>query len=308
MTDALAPDALALPLGGASLNDCLWYASDAMSEQPAPSPRRAPGILRLLPPTLPFYPYRPVHDTNRRVREGKKRQRHDHDAEKARAIEGGEGGESSFVLDQPLCGAGIATATDAGFTLFFFVDSTNRQSLRAIPSVSRWFHHALSGREGGNNRIVCIPNQPSPGEINLRDSHSDPLVQASVNSSMAPRQQSHSMLSDTGFYHLPFLDPKRLPLLHLLGATRVPCVIVVGNGNGRIVTRYGWEAIQREENKLEQWIESSWVENKKHDGGVGCDDDGVGEGSMHCFDSMVVRDWSNGKSGMPWWFALAFWG
>jgi hypothetical protein len=63
-----------------------------------------------------------------------------------------------------------------GFTLFFFVDATNIQSLNAISKVSYWFHVVLSnrqqevGNEGrvgttNNSRVICITNHPSVEEL-----------------------------------------------------------------------------------------------------------------------------------------------
>jgi len=272
---------------------------------PQPPRRKAPGILRLLPETLPFYPF---CQTNGRVHSNprkRKQKNADDDAERdyARNI------NPNASLDQNNNDNG------AGFTLFFFVDATNRQSLTAIPMVSKWFHHALNNYdnndESSGNRIICIPNHPSPREINLRNSNSDPIVQASINSSattsVAKEQVVLSMLLNTGFYHLPFLHPKRLFLLHLLGATRVPSVIVVSNGNGRIVTRYGWEAINREGGMLEQWIESNWIENKKGDGDNEHDGQDEEGGSTSHFESQVVTAWSDGKSGLPLWWHLLGW-
>lgn len=237
-----------------------------MSSQPAP------GILRLLPETLPFYPYRENLDTGRHRTNLHRRKQHYPDEE-----------DNAVDVDPnaPL------HRSSSGFTLFFFVDSTNRQSLIAIPLVSQWFHHTLS-----ESTVICTPNHPVQRQISLRDATSDPIIQSSINSSITPAAKQHvSMLSNTGFYHLPFLHPKRLPLLHLLGATRVPCVIVVSNDTGRIVTRYGWEAIERE------------VRSKdKKDGDVGNE-----IGSNSCFQSHIVNEWMKGNSGLPFWWHLLSW-
>eukprot|EP00579_Thalassiosira_antarctica_P014112 CAMPEP_0201948778 /NCGR_PEP_ID=MMETSP0903-20130614/55639_1 /ASSEMBLY_ACC=CAM_ASM_000552 /TAXON_ID=420261 /ORGANISM="Thalassiosira antarctica, Strain CCMP982" /LENGTH=290 /DNA_ID=CAMNT_0048491973 /DNA_START=54 /DNA_END=922 /DNA_ORIENTATION=+ len=281
------------------------------SEQQPPR-RRAPGILRLLPETLPFYTYYEYLRNNkqRRLQTIKQQdldvesvQLNATDADVAdnneimRIIFKGDH-QADMIPNAPLhwtCDEKkILLKKAAGFTLFFFVDSTNRQSLLAMPLVSQWFHHALNDDrdESSGNRVICIPNHPGPKEINLRNSNSDPIIQATINSSItsAAKQQILAMLINTGFYHLPFLHPTRLSLLHLLGATRVPCVIVVSNDTGRIVTRYGWEGIKREMGTLEQWIESNSIENKSCYGDK-LDRVDTDEGSTPHFESQVVKEW-----------------
>lgn len=210
------------------------------------------------------------------------------------------------------------SSTGASFTLFFFVDSTNRQSLSAIPIVSFWFRHALYNNDdidGNENRIICIPNHPSQYEINIRDSSSDPTILAIINnSSTVPSATRHSqmllhpMLLNTGFYHLPFHHPQRLPLLHLLNATRVPSVIVVHNSTGRIVTQYGWEAVEREYwGGLKQWADCNkkWIENQNLDAHEENNDD------VRClacrFESLVIKDWCMGRSGLPFHWHVLSW-
>jgi hypothetical protein len=96
-------------------------------------------------------------------------------------------------------------------------------------------------------------------------------------------------------------------LLHLLGVTRVPSIIVVSNATGRVVTRYGWEAIEREGGPgglLERWIDMSRLARKKDDDD---DHDETSNLSMNCFESKVLSDWKCGKSGLPlWWHVLSF--
>jgi len=253
--------------------------------------RRAPGLLRALPETLPFYPYYRTNSKPLRLNKKAKKQK-DIDAEL-------NDGSDIFIANKPL-----HSANELGFTLFFFVDSTNRQSLQhAIPKVSRWFHYVLNDYCGGSDsrrnntsRVICIPNNSSPHEIDMSSNTSDPIMQANINSSLtssvSKQQQGMSMLEKTGFYHLPFLHPKRLALLHLLGANRVPSIIVVSDETGRIITRYGWEAIEREISTLDQYIER--VENKKD-----IDED--------FFLSQVVQAWFEGKSGLPLWWTLFGW-
>ena len=269
--------------------------------------RKAPGILRLLPENLPFYPYRETADGNKHLLHLARRKKRNADVEKHNPSGDSVAGDQfTPIPDAPLY---RACDEDAGFTLFFFVDSTNRQSLLAIPLVSQWFHHALNGdgNESTGSRVICIPNQSTPNEISLRNSNSDPIVQASVNSSITSvaKQNIPSMLTNTGFYHLPFLHPTRLALLHLLGATRVPCAIVVSNVNGRIVSLYGWEAIQREGRSLEEWSESRIEKNKGDCEKLGCDANT--ESSTPSFESPVAKEWNNGKSGLPLWWHMLSW-
>ena len=272
--------------------------------------RKAPGILRLLPDTLPFYPYHQIDSSKHRQLHHGRRKRRGHDIENVKpdlapGDSAGDGSTDEAGFDRvqhaPL---EIATNTKGkGFTLFFFVDSTNRQSLLAMPIVSKWFEHALNNNNQNENRLVCIPNQPSPHEINMRNSNSDPIAQAAINSSTTSVSKANvlSTLLNTGFYHLPFLHPKRLPLIHLLGATRVPCVIVVSNSTGRIISRYGWEAIERESSSLEEWTKNTGIGNKKYDG------EDRGDGSTPYFESEVKDAWGNGQSGLPMWWHLLGW-
>jgi len=277
------------------------------------TPRRPPGILAVLPETLTYYPYRDDHDGGRQYlhkRRGRKRQ---NDSEQIITIEE-FGCQTEVIPDEPL---GLMSADKTinnknGFTLFFFCDSNNRQSLKSIPIISKWCYHALKcGAESNDgsvipsdSRVICIPNQLSPDEINVHNSTIDSISQASINASAttgsATKGHVLSILKGTGFYHLPFLHKSRLPLLHLLGATRVPSVIVVSNATGRIVTRYGWEAIEREGGPgglLERWIDSSFVTNKKEDG----------NDESACFESNIVSEWKLGRSGLPmWWHIVSF--
>ena len=269
-----------------------------MSKQSPTQTRRAPGVLRALPETLPFYPYCRTNSKPLRLKKKAKKQK-DIDAE----LDDDE--SDTIIANKPLL-----SATDIlnrfGFTLFFFVDSTNRQCLSAIPKVSQWCHYALKvfnsdGRIGNYSRVICIPNNSSPHEINMSSTTSDPIMQANINSSLtssvSKQQQGMAMLQKTGFYHLPFLHPKRQALLHLLGANRVPSIIVVDNRFGTIITRYGWEAIEREISKLDQYIESNWIESKKD----------IDEDISNHFESEVVRAWGEGKSGLPLWWTLFGW-
>ncbi len=280
--------------------------------------QRPPGILTVLPETLTYYPYRDDDGGERQnlhKRRGRKRQ---NDSEQIIAIEE-FGCQTELIPDKSLglISADKAINNKSGFTLFFFCDSNNRQSLNSIPIISKWCYYALNcgdsdTKNNGNgdgipsdtSRVIFIPNQPSPHEINVHSSTIDPISQASINATSttgsATRGHVLSILKGTGFYHLPFLHKSRLPLLHLLGATRVPSVIVVSNATGRIVTRYGWEAIEREGGPgglLERWIDRSFVANKKADG----------NDESACFESNVCSEWKLGKSGLPlWWHIVSF--
>jgi len=301
------------------MNDPLEDSHGETEQQPPPSQprRRAPGLLRLLPETLPFYSYDSCQKQKNgcHLRTNSRRRRDSYQGRvPSNAEDLADRDEINVIPIHPLqniksCGQN-STENGAEFTLFFFVDSTNRQSLLAMPKVSCWFHNVLEdGRDEstGNNRVICIPNHPSPNEISFRDSNSDPIIQASINSSVTSiaKQQIMPMLRGSGFYHLPYLHARRLPLLHLLGATRVPSIIVVSNDTGRIVTRYGWEAIDRDGSKLDQWMDRIWIENKKADGDKLSQE--KGEDFTSHFESLVVKEWSNGKSGLPFWWHLLSW-
>lgn len=281
-------------------------------------PPRPPGILTVLPETLTYYPYRDDDGGGRQYLHKKRGRKRQNDSEQIIAIEE-FGCQTELIPDKSLglISADKAINNKSGFTLFFFCDSNNRQSLNSIPIISKWCYYALNcgdsdtSNGSGNrkssdtSRVICIPNQPSPHEINVHNSTIDPISQASINatSTTGSATKGHvlSILKGTGFYHLPFLHKSRLPLLHLLGATRVPSVIVVSNATGRIVTRYGWEAIEREGGPgglLERWIDTSIVANKKGD-------DGNVESAF--FESNVASEWKLGKSGLPlWWHIVSF--
>eukprot|EP00985_Skeletonema_marinoi_P011746 scaffold5581_cov156-Skeletonema_marinoi.AAC.15 len=258
------------------------------------TPRRPPGILAVLPETLTYYPYRDDHDGGRQYlhkRRGRKRQ---NDSEQIITIEE-FGCQTEVIPDEPL---GLMSAdkiinSKNGFTLFFFCDSNNRQSLKSIPIISKWCYHALNcGGECNDDsgippdsRVICIPNQPSPHEINVHNSTIDSISQASINASATTGSATKGHV---------------LSILKGTGATRVPSIIVVSNATGRIVTRYGWEAIEREGGPgglLERWIDSSFVTNKKEDG----------NDESACFESNIVSEWKLGRSGLPmWWHIVSF--
>ena len=92
-----------------------------------PQTRRAPGLLRALPETLPFYPYCKTNSTPLRLNKKANKQK-DIDAEL-------NDGEDTIIANKPLY-----SANELGFTLFFFVDSTNRQSLHARKSALVLFY------------------------------------------------------------------------------------------------------------------------------------------------------------------------
>lgn len=195
-------------------------------------------------------------------------------------VEAANQSEAAFIADAPIYQPGFDPSQENSFTLFIFVDCTNRQSMIAISVVSRWFHYALNeqGERDHCNRIICIPNQST--KIN-----------------------NTSILSNSGFYELLFDHPSRLSLVHLLNATRVPSMIVVQNSTGRIVTRYGWEAVEREGldgGILDTWIERNVLEAKK-----GSDDD-INDNHLG-FESQVVIEWKKGHSGLPFWWQFVSW-
>jgi len=279
-------------------------------------PRRPPGILTVLPETLTYYPYRDDVGGRQYLHKWRGRKRQNNGNEQIITIEE-FGCQTELIPDKPL---GLISADKAinnknGFTLFFFCDSNNRQSLSSIPIISKWCYYALNcggsdiendGDElpSSDSRVICIPNQLSPHEIHVHNSTTDSMSQTSINATAttgsATKGHVLSILKGTGFYHLPFLHKSRLPLLHLLGVTRVPSVIVVSNATGRIVTRYGWEAIEREGGPgglLERWIDSSFVASKKGDG----------NDNSACFESNIVNEWKLDRSGLPlWWHIFSF--
>lgn len=333
------------------------------SSQPRQPRTRLQGMLRILPETLTFYPYyRSNTPPSRLHRLNPRKSKKCHDEEYGSAapppLHANDDDTTSgnnnrndvrrrgkVIPNMPLHNntstISSSDSTEASFTLFFLVDSTNRQSLSALPAVSSWFQHALqrSTNDGKDvthddssnnnkiteNRVICIPNQPLPFESNAHESSSDyPIFHATIQSAMESQSSEsimlHPMLVNTGFYHLPFLHPTRLPLLRLLNATRVPSIIVVNNCSGRIVTQYGWEAVEREYlGTLKQWIDDDegWVRNRHLVSEIINDDDddddrredkkGCHPTPCHYFESQVVKDWQQGKSGLPLHWYLFSW-
>ena len=255
---------------------------------------RLPGILAALPRNLPFHPY---HDDcqghRRKYYNMHKRRRHNRaqindyiDPETLICKNDGDQ-DTHVIADRQIH---QHSGDQETFTLFFFIDGTNRQSLLAISIVSKWFHHCLNGYDKmvekcDSNRVICFQNEP-------------------------PHQRSASILSNTGFYELPFHHSSRSNLLYLLNASRVPSIIVVRNKTGRVVTPWGWEAIEREGvdgGVLDQWIVRNTLHAKK----------GLGEkrnikymnntaSSSDTFCSKVLEEWKKGRSGLPcWWHLLS---
>lgn len=242
-------------------------------------PCRLTGILAALPNSLPFHPYSNEFCDRRRLIHKHRGRRRGSDDKLNDAEVAGQS-EAAFISDAPIYPTGIDCCHDESFTMFFFIDYTNRQSLLAITVVAKWFQHALNrngGEKGNSNRIICIPNQST--ETN-----------------------DVSILASTGFFELPFDHSSRSVLLHLLNASRVPSIIVVQNSNGRVVTPYGWEAIEREGTDggvLNQWIERNAFMAKK----------GISQSKVDhdLFDSHVVSEWKNGRSGLPRWWHFVSW-
>jgi hypothetical protein len=264
--------------------------------------RRLPGILAALPASLPFHPYSNDYSGHQRHQHMYKHQRRRRRgrAELERHEDPGAG-----LLDEPILSTDCASSmipdmnlypsipnarNGETFTLFFFVDCTNRQSLLAISVVSKWFQYALNKKDTAQNQsgniVICIPNHPKSA-------------------------QNESILLHSGFYELPFHHPKRLVLLHLLNASRVPSILVVENSNGKILTQFGWEAIEREGydgGKLDNWIERQLLERKKCWDDSSCDGtDDNNRTSSRLFDSQVVKAWRRGRSGLPCWWHLLSW-
>jgi hypothetical protein len=280
------------------------------------------GLLRLIPDNLPFYPYYndgrrlnnnvSINNRRRQRRKTKKKQEDDNEA----MIDDNDSNNGGYIPNQQLTTQSCNSVD--GFTLFFFVDATNIQSLNAIPKVSTWFHVVFNRQPVGDerygttndSRVICITNHPSVGEMeNIIDQEEDTVTIRHIKhtSSTVIPSCCCPMLTNSGFFHIPFHHNIRQALLHLLGVTRVPTIVVVNNNDGRIVTRYGWEAIERECHILENWIvECDLItgRSKKDD-----DDDGCGERDAEGrrFESNVVLEWERGNSGLPLSWHLLSW-
>lgn len=276
------------------------------------------GLLRLLPDNLPFYPYcnNGRHhsnnvNNNRRRQRRKKKERDDEIGLVETIFNDNDNG--GFIPNQQLNQSRIVN----GFTLFLFVDATNIQSLNAISKVSYWFHVVFSNRqqEVGNegrvgttndSRVICITNHPSVEELeeDIIGQEEDTVTIRHIHTS-SKAVPSCPLLTNSGFFHIPFHHDKRQALLRLLGVTRVPTIVVVNNVDGRIVTRYGWEAIDREYDTLANWIECDLItgRSKKDDVHDGCERDD----EVRRFESNVVLEWNKGNSGLPLSWHLLSW-
>ena len=243
-----------------------------------------------MPTNLPFHPYRDECQGHRRKYYNMQKRRRRNRAEIEDFIDletvdrNNDGGQNTdAIINRPIYQHQGGEET---FTLFFFIDDTNRQSLLAVSIVSKWFHHCMNCydemmKKCDSNRVICVQNKP-------------------------PHQRSASILSNTGFYELPFHHSSRSNLLYLLNASRIPSIIVVRNRTGRIVTPWGWEAIEREGvdgGVLDQWIDRNTLHAKK---GL---EDGVNTGYpdyAETFHSLVLEGWEKGQSGLPcWWHLLS---
>lgn len=222
------------------------------------------GVLSCLPSELelPFYPYSDDHD----------------DVENRRGmLECGIGKRRVFPLES------------GGFTLFLFVDFACRHSTRALRVVSEWLHHAGTGRE----ICICVPNQ-----IYLHDTFcaEDLMVKSSASYARRASKQKPQFLRGTGFFHLPITQKHRATLVRVLNATCAPSVIVVNNSNGRIASKWGWEAICRERKSIETWsLNRRIIEKEK----AAYNSDG--------FSSKLLVEWQEGRSGLPCWWWLWMW-
>ncbi|KAL7480107.1 hypothetical protein ACHAW6_005818 [Cyclotella cf. meneghiniana] len=277
--------------------------------------RKLPGILAALPKSLPFHPYPLDYRSLKRYQHIYKRRSrrcgvvdvdHDGDLKEGQRTETGifvdvsktVNDEVEFISDFPLAHITSELRSGDTFTLFLFADYTNRQSLIAISVVSKWFHYALKTEcrsqiesTHSGNRVICIPNHPTQIDA--------------VGSS-----RKASILKRSGFYELPFHHPLRFTLIRLLNATRVPSVIVVANCNGKIVTHYGWEAIDSEGSDgrcLDQWLHRQCLESKRHHDSRCKDPESDNTLCDSNFDSQVVNEWKKGRSGLPCWWHLLSW-
>lgn len=292
---------------------------------------KSAGLLRLLPDNLPFYPYHNngrrhsnnVNNTRRRQRRKKKLHERDDEIGLVETIIIDDNDNGGCIPNQQLNQSRIVI----GFTLFFFVDATNIQSLNAISKVSYWFRVVFSNRQQGGNervgttndsRVICITNYPSVEDMeeDIIGHEEDTVTICHIHTSSKAIARC-PLLTNSGFFHLPFHHDKRQALLHLLGVTRAPSIVVVNNNDGRIVTRYGWEAIDREFDTLTNWVDCNLITCKKHDddddGGCEKDSEAVAVGSLsHSstelrFDSNVVLEWEKGNSGLPLSWHLLSW-
>lgn len=110
------------------------------------------------------------------------------------------------------------------FTLFFFAESTCRNSLRVGPMVAEFVRRDISNNDGKGSthpcQVICIPNDEDSRGVD-------------------------TLCTGMGFFHMPIRHPNRRACITLLSVSRVPTVVVVNNSTGRVVTDRGLEAIEQ---------------------------------------------------------------
>lgn len=108
------------------------------------------------------------------------------------------------------------------WTLFFVASSTNLYSIQFRTTLVDFCQENID-----KVQCICIPNEEQDDEL---------------------------LLCGTGFYCLPWSHENRSALIHLLGISQVPMVVVVTNKHGRRITDQGIAVIEaRTPQVFEKW-------------------------------------------------------
>jgi hypothetical protein len=215
-------------------------------EQTASQARRKyPGILSLIisdASTLLYYPYNKQDlENSTSILRKSKRPRFGKDQDKL----------SSNPLDvESMISAGtdpISYDPDlTEWSLLFVASSKNLNSIRFRPILVKFCNENAT-----TVQCICVTND----ECNIDD-------EDAISIKCRPKRRS-KLLCGTGFFELTWDHPHRDAILHLLGVTKVPTVVVVSNRDGRRCTDRGMEDIESSisiDDLLDRWRNpsSSW--------------------------------------------------
>lgn len=170
------------------------------------------GILSVVDGSLLRYKYDAtlLEQSSAAMRKHRRRRRRNHDVESSM---------SSTTSHQ--YAAADFNPSNSEWTLFFFGSSSNLYSLRFRPLLAEFCQNHQH-----EVQCICVPNDADDKDDN--NNIADDLL-----------------LLGTGFYKLPWDHPNRSALVHLLGVTQIPTLVVLSNHDGRRITDRGMAAIEK---------------------------------------------------------------
>mmetsp|Transcript_20505 Transcript_20505/g.31600 ORF Transcript_20505/g.31600 Transcript_20505/m.31600 type:complete len:240 (+) Transcript_20505:76-795(+) len=134
------------------------------------------------------------------------------------------------------------------FTLFFFADASNINSIRLRNVVANFVNDCNSQKS-----ICSSSNNKDNGQ---------PATTSCMECICVPNSsyQIELFFKGTGFWCLPLNHKNRSAIIQLLSVSQVPTIIVVNNSTGRCVTKYGLEAIEshHEESSSQEELVQEW--------------------------------------------------